>query len=516
MDLLATRTRASAADAGERAPGGGRVRALLAAALWPPVTGYAVVATLFALVTAIATRSQFHAPGVLFAAAPGWLSAYQVPLQIEGQTLGALPLLPTIAVCLLVARTASSAAQRLECTDPAHAIPVVATMAGAHGVLGLGISLLSNGASVSVEPLTAFLVPALVAGASATAGVARRCGFVDGIGRHLDPLALHGMRAGALGLVALLTAGSLTLLIGTALSVPTVGTLFAENAPGVGSAAGMLLLSLGYVPNAVVLALGFAAGPGFSLGEVALSPYEFTGGPVPGVPLLAAMPEEQASWWPVFVLLPVAAGLLVGWTLRRCHDSPVARLRTVGVAGALVGFGTVVVGTLAGGRLGSGVFDPVSIPLGLVSIATFLWIAVPGGLVAWFAGPRPKPEPKPEPEAAVEPEPSADGGPEDGEQDTDETEVAEADPEDDDADETGEQDEPEDDDFDDDASADRDEETADAAADEPDAEPADEPDDEPADEPAKAEAEQPVDGEPTEKPRDDEGSSKDEDSGKQG
>ncbi|MFF5991540.1 cell division protein PerM [Prauserella flavalba] len=489
MDLLTTRMRSAGRAAGEDVPRGGRVRALLAAAGWPLVTGYAVVAALFALVTAIATRSQFSALGVLLAAGPGWLGAYQVPVQIEGEPLGVLPLLPTIGVCVLVARTAASAAQRLGLTEPSRAVPLISVMAVAHAVLGLTISLLSNGETLSVEPLSAFLVPGLVAGVSAAVGVARHCGFTATVGRHLDPLAVHGLRAGALGLLALLTVGSFALLAGMAFSVQTANSLFANNAPGAGSAAGMLLLSLGYVPNAAVLALGFVTGPGFSIGSVSVGPYAFTGGPVPGVPLLAAMPEAQASWWPVFVLLPIAAGALVGWSLRRCHENPMARLRTVGVAGALVGFGTVVLGTLAGGRLGSGVFDPVAIPLGLVSIAAFLWIAVPGGLVAWFAGPRPQPEPEPEPAAVEEPVEEA-GGEDSAETEAEQPdEAAEEEPGEDEG--PGDAEEPEDDDFDDtdeatevteaepESERDIEPEPDDETAPEPEKEPEEEPEEEP-------------------------------------
>lgn len=480
MDLLTTRMRSAGSAAGEDVPRGGRVRALLAAAVWPLVTGYAVVAALFALVTAIATRSEFSALGVLLAAGPGWLGAYQVPVQIEGEPLGVLPLLPTVGVCLLVARTAASAAQRLGLTEPVRAVPLISVMAGAHAMLGLAISLLSNGEPLSVEPLLAFLVPGLVAAVSAAVGVARHCGFTETVSRHLDPLAVHGLRAGALGLLALLTAGSFALLVGMALSVPTANSLFANNAPGAGSAAGMLLLSLGYVPNAAVLALGFVTGPGFSIGSVSVSPYAFTGGPVPGVPLLAAMPEAQASWWPVFVLLPVAVGALVGWSLRRCHENPVARLRTVGVAGALVGFGTVVVGTLAGGRLGSGVFDPVAIPLGLVSIAAFVWIAVPGGLVVWFAGPRPEPEPEPEPVVVEEQAEEAGDEPAEEAEDSAETEAERSDeavegaPGEDE--EPGDAEEPEDDDFDDPDEATEVAEVAEVAEPGPESEPEPEPD----------------------------------------
>jgi hypothetical protein len=109
------------------------------------------------------------------------------------------------------------------------------------------------------------------------------------------------------------------------------------------------------------------------------------------VPLLGGIPVHHAAWWPALLLLPAAAGAFVGWSVRRVHEEPFARLRTVAVAGALIGFGCVILGTLAGGRLGGGVFDPVSVPVGVASVVTFCWIVIPGCLVTFFAGPHDPP-----------------------------------------------------------------------------------------------------------------------------
>ncbi|OXM73841.1 hypothetical protein CF166_07840 [Amycolatopsis sp. KNN50.9b] len=385
---------------GERSPVA-RARVFAAAVLGPIVTGYVVVAALFGLVTAMASVAEFSVGGVLRAAGPGWLAAYQVPLTIAGRPLGVLPLLATIGACALVARSAANATQRLGYREPGATVPLIAAVTSAHALAGLGIALFGDNAGVRVEPLSAFAVPAVLAGAAAAAGAASRSGVAAAIRDYLDPLAVRGLRAGALGLAGLLAAGALVHTVGLVLASGTIRELFADNAPGFGSGAGMLLLSLGYLPNAVVGGLAFVTGPGFSIGSFSLTAFSFTGGPVPGLPVLAGVPEHAAPWWPVLMLLPAAVGALLGWTLRHADENPLARLRIVGIAGALVGFGCVLLGTLAGGRLGGGAFDPVTIPVGLTSVAAFGWIAVPGGLVAWFAGPRVRPEPA-EPEAEPE------------------------------------------------------------------------------------------------------------------
>ncbi|HEV7980220.1 DUF6350 family protein [Amycolatopsis sp.] len=367
-----------------------RVRVLLAAALGPLITGYALVAAVFALVTVTADRTRFSTLSVLASAGPGWLAAHQVPLDITGHRLGMLPLLPAIGVAVLIARTAAGAAQRLGLHEPRQAIAVVAVLTGAHALFGLVIALISRGGVFEAEAVTAFFVPGLFAALAATAGLAKRAGLISAAQDYLDPLALRGIRAGVLGLAGLLASGAVVFTLSLALSTSTLRELYE---PGFGTSFGLFLLSLGYLPNAIVAGLSFAAGPGFSMGTVTVGPLDFSGGSVPGVPLLAGIPDHRAAWWPVLVLLPAAVGVLVGWSVRNVDAEPVARLRTVGVAGAIVGFGCVVLGTLAGGQLGDGPFDPVSVPVGVASVVAFCWIVIPGGMVAFFAGPHEPPAP---------------------------------------------------------------------------------------------------------------------------
>ncbi|GAB2999421.1 DUF6350 family protein [Amycolatopsis acidiphila] len=436
-------------DTGELS-GAARAKVVIAAAFGPLIAGYALVVALFALVTALASIARFSVLGVLRAAAPGLLAAYQVPVTIAGSNLGVLPLLATVGVGALVAGSAAHAAGRLRYREPGQAVNVVAPIAATHALAGITVALTVDTVRVSIEPLTAFLVPGFVAAVAATAGVARRCGIAAAARDYLDPVALRGLRAGALGMVGLFAVGALVFTVGLGASVHTAATLFSSNSPGFGSGVGMLLLSVGYLPNAIVATLSFVAGPGFSLGSVSLTPFAYQGGNVPGLPLLAGMPEHAARWWPVLMLLPAAVGVFVGWSLRHSDEDPRARLRTVGIAGALIGFGCVLLGMLAGGRLGAGSFNPVSVPVGLLSVAAFGWIVVPGGLVAWLAGPHRVPAPV----VVEEPEPEDFDDSEELEEpaeleDVDEAEEPEEADESDEADEPEEAEEPEEDEGDD-------------------------------------------------------------------
>jgi hypothetical protein len=376
-----------------------RVRVLLAAACVPLLFSYTAVATVLAVVAFAADRSRFSAVGALLAAGPGWLASWQVELELGGHPIGVLPLLPTLGVAWFTARTAARAVRRIGGRTPSDALPVVMVITVAHALFGVLIALLAGGSPVQVNPLTAFCVPGLIAGLAAVAGTARRCGLPATLRDRFDPVAVQGLRAGALGLAAMVACGAAVFTTATALAWSTVDSLFE---PGLGASAGLFVLSVAYLPNAVIAAMSFTTGPGFSVGSLTVGMFGYQEGRLPGVPVLAGIPSHHVVWWPALLLLPALVGALVGWKIRAIDEDPMLRMRAVAVAGALVAFGCVVLGTVAGGRLGDGPFDPVSVPVGVASVIVFCWIVIPGGFVAFFAGAHEPPEPPGEPGAIAE------------------------------------------------------------------------------------------------------------------
>ncbi|MFI9007314.1 DUF6350 family protein [Actinosynnema sp. NPDC053489] len=387
------------------------VRVLTMTAAGSVVIGYAGVAALLALISSTAAHASFSTTGVLTAAAPGWLAAHHVPLRFDGGQLGLLPLLPTALVMLLVYRAAAGAADRLGLFEPLQARSVVFGIAGAHaGVGGLIAFLMGDEGPVRATPAVAFFGCAAVSGVAAVAGVAQRCGLVEVVFERIDPVARRGLRAGAAALFALAATGALVLALGLLSSWSTTASLFDQTGGTIGTGLGIWLLCLAYLPNAVIGALSYVVGSGFSIGAVLVGPLEFTGGPVPAVPLLAALPEQQAGWLPLVLVLPGVIAVLVGFSLRDAAETPRARVRAVLVAAVTAGVGTLVLAAVAGGALGGGVFSPVTIPAGLLAVLTFGWLAVPGAAVAWFAGPRP---PRAVPPAPVAEEDAAEDAAED-------------------------------------------------------------------------------------------------------
>lgn len=359
----------------------GRARVLLTSALWPLFLGYAGVVSVLALVIATATRAHLTTAGVLTAAMPGWLATYQVPLTLGGHRFGALPLLPTVAIMLLIARVAGNAADRLTVVTVRETVPILVAITSTHATAGLVLAEVTSNAS----GLAGFFVPAAVSGVAAILGLAARGCFHDLFGRF-DDLVTRGLRAGLLGLVALLGAGALLFAFGLVTSWTATERMF--DLPGIGDGVGMFLLSAAYLPNAVVAGTAFVVGPGVSIGHLSVTPLHFTNGPLPRVPLLAALPESGAAWWPVVFLLPLGVGALVGWVLRDACEDPIARLRAVGGAAAVVALGCAVLGIGAGGRLAEGAFTPLSVHPWSLGIGVLLWIALPAATVAWWTGPR--------------------------------------------------------------------------------------------------------------------------------
>lgn len=347
------------------------------------IGGYAVCAALTALVTAIASGSTFSIGAALTGALALWLAGNHVPLSIGGADLGVLPLALPLVLGWFTATAAGGMARRHGVHRPGTGALVVTAMAVGQAVVGTVIA-----ACVGVaRPVTALLCCAVLAGIAALFGVAKPAGITAAVRAKLGTLGVQGVRLGLGALALLLAAAALLLTVAVLVAVPTGSALFEAGAAGAGGGFGLLLLCVGYLPNALVATLALLTGPGFSIGDYSVTPLSFHGGSVPSVPLLAALPEQSAGWWPVLLLLPLASAVAVGWYSRSLHQEAMQRLRIVAVAGLVAAFGALVLAALAGGALGNGPMNPVLIPAGACALVVFGWVAVVGGVVTWFAAP---------------------------------------------------------------------------------------------------------------------------------
>jgi hypothetical protein len=430
---------ATPSSSGSPAPSGSPawLPVLARVALLPPAVCYAVAVVLAGVVAALASgTTPGGEPGLgqaLAVGVPLWLVAHLVPLQVTGAPLGVLPLAPALVLAVLIAGVARGAVRRLgaggggRATSGQHGVlvPVVATAAAAHAVIGvLAAALLTPEAVVDASPGLAAVVCGLLAGLAALTGAARPCG-VAVLPKRLPAWARHGLHGAALAAAALLTAGAGLLLAGLIADGAAVHAVFADIAPEAGSGAGLALLCVAYLPNAVVAAVGWLLGPGVSVGLASATPTGISSGLLPPIPLAALLPQSPPPTWAGLAFaVPLVVGSAVGWRLAPTARDAATRVRATATAAvgaaALLGLAAA----LSGGRLGAGPFDPVTIPAVPVALATLGWVLVPGLVVALLAVPLgdPRSTPRrparkartaPPPEPTVDPEPDAEDADED-------------------------------------------------------------------------------------------------------
>lgn len=398
------------------------VRVLCAAVAAPVLAGYAATVALVTLVSTTA-GAQWSVGSTLRSAAPLWLAVHQVPLTIavpgrETATLGVLPLLPTLGLGLLVAWSAAGAVARLDWHTPAQLAGLTAAFAGGNAALGVLIAIAGPVQRIGAAPVAAAFGCAAVSGLAAALGGLRAAGVDRVLSPVLPAWAVRGLHLGLAALVGLLAVGALCTFGGLVLSAGTVHELISSWGDTDGGRFGVTLLSVAYLPNAVVAGTAWAAGPGLAIGAVSVTPFGTTGGALPAMPLLAALPEPQPAPWRLLVFaLPALVGLLIGWRCRSPVGRPLRgttaldradRLHAVVTASAAAAAGGSVLAILAGGRLGDGAFDPVRIPSASLAIAVFCWLVLPAALVAGL-GDRVSRPAVPDAELAIDDELALDG-----------------------------------------------------------------------------------------------------------
>jgi hypothetical protein len=361
-----------------------RFRVLLSAALITLALGFLAMV----LVAAAAGLTAGAGPALrplLAAAVPLWLAAHQVPLTLDGAPLGVLPLLPTLAMVAMVARVSVRATRRLGGRWREDCSVVVATLAGTNASAAVLATALPAG-PVQAAPWAALLGAGLVTAAGAGLGGLRVAGLPAWCLRV--PVWLRtGLTAARTGSSALAAAGALLLLAALLVDVDEARSRLVSAGPGFGAMLGITLLSLCYLPNALVASVGWAVGPGVSIGVATASPLLGRTGPLPGLPLMAAMPGMRPPVWTVVVfVLPVLAGVLVGLRCRRLGNVAANRLRAVAVAASMVAVGFWLLAVIVSGRLGGGPFDPVDIPALAAGTAVLGWLGVPAVVVALLPG----------------------------------------------------------------------------------------------------------------------------------
>jgi hypothetical protein len=125
-------------------------------------------------------------------------------------------------------------------------------------------------------------------------------------------------KAGFVAVVAALAISSAVLAIDLFIHWNLVVAVYeALDAGPVGGAA-LTIAQLGFLPNLAVFALAWLTGSGFALGAGShVAPLGTAVGPLPTIPVFAAIPAGPLDFGFVALVVPVLAGVLAGWWFLR-------------------------------------------------------------------------------------------------------------------------------------------------------------------------------------------------------
>lgn len=124
---------------------------------------------------------------------------------------------------------------------------------------------------------------------------------------------------------------------------------------GAAGGAALTVAQLGYLPNLVVFALAWTSGSGFAMGVGSqVGPLGTAVGPLPSIPVLAAIPAGALDYAFVALLVPVIAGVLAGWWFLREGENHFDEWLSIKVHARwfTATASTLVLGVLAGAAAG--------------------------------------------------------------------------------------------------------------------------------------------------------------------
>lgn len=237
---------------------------------------------------------------------------------------------------------------------------------GVYLLCGLFTGFLVNNEEASASLLQAGLVPLISAGAGVIIGARREAGSWGRLigfdaAAWISKTSQHSRWAGSY-LWAVVCGGTLAYMMSFGLSAllltinlgvhwVDISNVYQQLRPGAIGSAVLTLGQLGVMPNLVLWTLAWITGSGFTLGVGStISPLETTVGPLPAIPVLAALPSGELTYAWAFLLLPVLAGFMAGWYFLRVGENHFddwisLRIRSRWVS---LGLSTVVLGIVVG------------------------------------------------------------------------------------------------------------------------------------------------------------------------
>ena len=361
-----------------------------AAALWAALAGLLLVLLPVLLAWSTDSRSGTGWAEAVRSAGRFWLVAHGASLDVPGGRYALTPIGLMLVPLALLWRLTGSAARDLP-GGLRPACRLAAAAAVSYAVLAMLVAVACTGPEVHVSPVQSLVGGLLLGAAGAGVGVLRHERLWQAPWDALAPRTRRLAAAGAAATALLLGAGAL--LVGGSLAAH--GTRAADLAgagdPGALGGFALLLSGLALLPNAVVWGVSWLTGPGFAVGVgTAVGPFGHELGPVPALPLLAALPAGGVPEWVAVLVLsvPLLAGFVAGHLVAGGLGEQVAAWpRTVleaAAVGPVCGAALGLLAWLSGGAAGGErlvALGPSLVAVALASAATVAVGAVAGALV---------------------------------------------------------------------------------------------------------------------------------------
>lgn len=326
----------------------------LPAASWAALLGLLALGMPVLLIWATDPRAAAGVVDAFRVVGQVWLVAHGASLEVGDGRFALAPLALCALPLLLLVRAGSRAARACGAVRLPQAARVVVGVAVPYAVLTTGVALVAGTGDVRPLVLSAALSGLVLALLGAGIGVLRPDRLWRTAWLRL-PAPVRRVAPAVVGASAVLAACGALLVGGSLVAhLSRAADLAGATGPGPVGGVALLLLSVLYVPNAVVWGASWLAGPGFAVGVgTAVGPFGYDVGPVPALPLLAALPAGGIPTWVGVVVLavPLAAGVVAGRLLGP-RDSARSAVGDVLLAGLGCGLLWTVLAALAGGPTG--------------------------------------------------------------------------------------------------------------------------------------------------------------------
>ena len=356
-----------------------------------------------------------------------WLLIHGVPLhlttvageaaaQTESGTLSLIPLGLTLIPFLLAWRAGRRLA-RASYTDQLWQALLGSWLV--YGGFGMATGFVCRTDDVAIFLWFAGLVPLIPFGLGMVVGARREAGSwsrligVDAVAwiartsqhsRWAGSYLGSSIKAGFVALMAAFTMSAALLAVDLFIHWDLVIAVYEGLDAGAMGGAVLTIAQLGFLPNLAVFALAWTSGSGFALGVGSQAgPLGTAVGPLPSIPVFAALPAGPLDYGFVALVVPVLAGALAGWWFLREGENHFdewlsikvrARWFTASastlVLGAIIG---AAAGLMAGGMAwvarGSAGLGRLT-DIGPDPLSTSLWLAAEVGIgvvIGYAAGP---------------------------------------------------------------------------------------------------------------------------------